>query len=32
LLDSDLEDREEPWAVDRVVVEGEEVVKKKAMA
>jgi hypothetical protein len=32
LLDSDLDDREERWAVDRMVVEGEEVVKKRAMA
>jgi hypothetical protein len=32
LLDRDLDDREERWAVDRMVVEGEEVVNKKAMA
>jgi hypothetical protein len=32
LLDRDLDDREERWAVDRVVVEGEEVVNKRAMA
>jgi hypothetical protein len=31
LLDSDLDDREERWAVDKVVVEGEEVVNKRAM-
>jgi len=32
LLDRDLDDREERWAVDRMVVEGEEDVNKKAMA
>jgi len=32
LLDRDLDDREERWAVDKKAVEGEEVGKKRAMA